>query len=435
MSELIPFIVALMMGLIIYRLIHRQYPWHEPLDVLVSLWLGTGVCSLIVFYSILFLGGFNPFVIQLSVCAVILLLCFSCRLRPLLPTRLINTGSLGVWIKLMPLMLLAVILLSGLSYYNLFGDWDAWSFWNFRARFLVEAGQYWQDIYAYGIQAKHPWLLPHWTVFGWVMTGAQSAEFPCFSAQVFTLMTIASVFFAVLSLVGQLSVALLAALWLVSIPYFMIHGISQYADILMAGLIVINMMLLVRLKAQPSSAQAITLGMMLGIMCFTKDEGMVSAVIMVFLIGHVLTGWHRKGHFYKPFVLSLLVIVVGVLLQKYWMWPAPQGVNAISWGHFFDYQRWYFILAYFLKVYTHYLYGGIILIPILLALTAVSRRWDAASGLMVRFLLVFISVFYLLYVLVRQDLEWRLWTTSYRLTFQLLPLGIVLLFYRLFAKR
>ncbi len=436
MILIIPFIVAFLTGILIYRVIHRRYPWSEPLDIIVSFWLGIGACALITFYTIALFNGFNPVIIQCVLMVLLIALCFSCRFRSLMPDAMVNRLDYALlWVKFAPVVLIAGVLLSGLAYNNPFGDWDAWSFWNFRARFLVNAGDTWRDIYAYGIQAKHPWLLPHWTVFGWAMLGAESNAFPCLSAQLFTLVVIATVFFAVFALVGQIGASLLASVWLLSIPYFMIHGISQYADILMAGLIAINMMLLLRLRNAVSIQQAITLGLMLGIMCFTKDEGLVAAVIMFFLIGHLLPSFSKNKQFYVPCLLSIGAIGVGVVFQKVWMWPAPQGVNSIDWGHLLDMGRWVFILKYFVKVFTHYLYGGVVLIPILLLVMSIYRRWDEASAVMVKFLLIFISVFYLLYVLVRQDLEWRLWTTAYRLTFQLLPLSIIVLFYRIFAKR
>jgi hypothetical protein len=119
------------------------------------------------------------------------------------------------------------------------GTWDAWAIWNMRARFLSRAGA----DYAVGLRetkgithADYPLLLPGLVAQWWLALGAELVTVPAMIAAVFTASTIAMPAIALTLLRGR-AIGITAALILLGIPFLMIAGASQCADIVVAAYI------------------------------------------------------------------------------------------------------------------------------------------------------------------------------------------------------
>ena len=119
------------------------------------------------------------------------------------------------------------------------GSWDAWAIWNMRARFLTRAGA----DYAVGLResiaiphADYPLLLPGLVAQWWLVLGAESVTVPAMIAAVFTASTVAMPAIA-LTLLRSRAIGITAALILLGIPFLMIAGASQCADIVVAAYI------------------------------------------------------------------------------------------------------------------------------------------------------------------------------------------------------
>jgi hypothetical protein len=228
--------------------------------------------------------------------------------------------------------------------------------------------------------------------------------------------------------------SLLAGVFLCSIPYFLMHSVSQYSDIVMAFFLLASVLMMMCFMKDPRRSQAVWVGLLLGLMSFTKDEGILASWILLFLITVYLnrSGFRRLAW---PLFGTYLLIACATVMVKIWTLTAARGVNQIDLLHFFQWPRWIFILRYFLKVFMKISYGGIFIIPIMMMLWRSHNIFDRYAKLIVWFLIIFISTFFLLYVVVKNDLGWRLWTTSYRLIYQILPLSVFLLFYCVFKKK
>jgi len=426
---IISLLIAFVIGALIFGAIYQKDAWGNALGVLVSFWLGVASCALIVFYSVWISGGYDPLNIINTTFIVLIcciLLCYFRQGNPFLCVQGLKFSFLFVLV-----IFIGWILMNGLSHHNFYGDWDAWSFWNYRSRYLVSAGYHWKDIFTYDAQAKHPWLLSYWIVFGWSWLGEQSYAYTFLSAQFFGLMVLATVFISIWYLTTNEFIAFVATLWLASMPYFLLHSISQYADVITASLILLNLVLLFHLYQRKVKSDALLLGLMLGIMAFSKDEGILSALLIIVL----LIPWLRKSKdFYAPCCWGLLLTIFPTIVVKCWMLPAPSGVNTINLSNIGDWHRALYIIQYFLFVLRKPFYGGALIIPFGILISFLFRKSDKQDVIMAWFLMIFIAVFLFLYLVVSGNLPWRLLATGERLVYQILPVMMVFLFYRLFGN-
>jgi hypothetical protein len=431
MKLLIPFFAALLTGSLIFGGIYKREAWKDMLAVLVSFWLGMFACVLIVLVSILLTGHFESSHVVLLSLTFMILSCVWCFYRqgtPFLPYQQLAGQP---WFKFILVMVMACFLMRILSIHWLYGDWDAWSLWNYRARYLVLGGTHWKDIFTYGMQGKHPWFLPCWIVFGWSWVGGQSYAFALFSAHVFTLLALGTVFVAILNLTTNENVSFLATVWLLSIFYFFTHSFSQYADVLTASLIVLNMILLFRLFDRKTGLDASVLGVMLGLMSFTKDEGILSALLIVILS---ISFFYKHKALFRPFLFGLGISLIPTIMVKYWMYPAPAGVNQVCFSHILEWKRWDDIIQYFFVMLAKPVFGGVLIIPFFVWASRHFNPLNEKDRVMAGFLTIFVAVFFILYLLVVDHLDWRLSRTGERLVYLIMPLGIVFLFSRLFPK-
>jgi hypothetical protein len=162
------------------------------------------------------------------------------------------------------------------------GNWDAWSIWNLRARFLAAEGSLPQRAWSPALSWTHPeypLLLSGFVARCWTYAGSTSEAAP-----------IATAFLLFIALVAIVSggfaawrsntLGLLLGLALLGTPTFLHEAISQYADIPLACYFAAATMFL--LLDRPPLA-----GLFAGFAAWTKDEG--ALFLIVFLVAVAAT--------------------------------------------------------------------------------------------------------------------------------------------------
>jgi len=171
---------------------------------------------------------------------------------------------------------------------------------------------------------------------------------------------------------------------------------------------------------------------LLGLMAFVKDDGILCAVIMFGLLLWQVK-LNKKFSLYGPSMLgpylfsSFGTVFLASLFTKYWLSLAPAAEHLFSVPQAMDTIRWYLIGMDFWYLFTDRLYGGIVIIPVILILIKFSVGWKKTAGIMANFLIAYLVCF-LGFVLIRNNLVNYLAGASYRFIFQLLPLAMILLF-------
>jgi hypothetical protein len=114
------------------------------------------------------------------------------------------------------------------------GDgWDAFAIWNLHARFLFLGGEHWRDGFTSLVGGSHPdypLLLPAAIAHFWTFLGHDDPRVPAVIGFVFSFATV-GVLFAALSILRGRVAAMMAAVALLSTPFFIEQGTAQYADV------------------------------------------------------------------------------------------------------------------------------------------------------------------------------------------------------------
>jgi hypothetical protein len=322
------------------------------------------------------------------------------------------------------------------------GAWDAFAIWNLRARLLFRGGAQWRDAFSGFIPWSHtdyPLLVPASVARLWTYSGHDLAIWPALLAVIFTYATVGLTVSAVATLRTK-SQGFLAGMVLVSAPFFIEHGASEYADVPLSFFVLATLVLLcMQEQRAPASWRLLVLaGITAGFAGWTKNEGML--FLTSILIAHaVVAALLRGGRVYIlqaiPFVAGLLPILFVILFFKLHLagpsdiFSSPRAaalqlldphrylaVATALRKRVFDFGRWRFTLVPILAVY-------------LVALGIDIPRAQKVS-LWTAFLALFITLAgdCFVYVIGPNDIQWWLEHSLDRLLLQLWPSAVFLFF-------
>jgi hypothetical protein len=173
------------------------------------------------------------------------------------------------------------LILVGLGFWHAYvetpdGLWDAWCFWNTKARFLYAGGEHWR--LAVDSAAVHhsdyPLLLPLTVVRAWDWNGSASAAAGFFVGAFFFALTTWLLFALVWSTRGPIQGFLALGVYL-STPLVFRWSASQYADIPLAYyyLAAIGSLFLSQEQTAAAPRWLAILGLCLASAAWTKNEG------------------------------------------------------------------------------------------------------------------------------------------------------------------
>ncbi len=169
------------------------------------------------------------------------------------------------------------------------GEWDAWSIWNLKARFLFRGGEGWRNALSSQMPNSHPdypLLLPSIVAMCWTLARAESISAPIAVAFLFTLGACGLLISSIGILRGKTQ-ALVAGIVLLATSSFIQLGAMQYADVPMSFYILATLALLCLQDRFPGDLRfSITAGLTAGFAPWTKNEGwlFLAAVLLARLI-------------------------------------------------------------------------------------------------------------------------------------------------------
>jgi hypothetical protein len=156
-----------------------------------------------------------------------------------------------------------------------FGNWDAWSIWNLRAKFLLGSHYAWSPLLA-NTHPEYPLLLSGAVARCWALSGASPEIAPIAIGYLFFLSLIAVVTGGVAIARGSL-MGLIAGLTLACSTTLLDEASSQCADIPIAAFFACAVVFV--LIDRPIWA-----GVFAGFAAWTKDEGAMFCVVLLVLI-------------------------------------------------------------------------------------------------------------------------------------------------------
>src|ERR1700675_1387208 len=169
------------------------------------------------------------------------------------------------------------------------GEWDAWSIWNLKARFLFRGGEGWKNAVSSQIPNSHPdypLLLPSIVAMCWTLARAESISAPIAVAFLFTLGACGLLISSIGILRGK-TPAFVAGILVLATSAFVQLGAMQYADVPMSFYILATLALLCLQDRFPADLRfSIAAGLTAGFAPWTKNEGwlFLAAVLLARLI-------------------------------------------------------------------------------------------------------------------------------------------------------
>jgi hypothetical protein len=248
------------------------------------------------------------------------------------------------------------------------GEWDAWSIWNLKARFLFRGGEYWTDAFSRQMPNSHPdypLLLPSIIAMCWTLARAESISVPIAIAFLFTLGTAGLLISSIGVLRGKTQ-AFVAGILLLATSSFVQLGAMQYADGPLSFYMLATLALLCLQDRFPTDLRfSIAAGLTAGFAPWTKNEGwlFLSAVLLARPVALLRFGERSAlGPQFVRFAGIVLPFTALVAFFKFRFAPANDLVSQKSAdliAHIATFGRWVITAEGFVKLL--FLVGGFLL--------------------------------------------------------------------------
>jgi hypothetical protein len=425
----------------------------------LSVGFGLGMFS-VVFFLCLLLGGAHLILIDVGVCAVLLVsfLGFRAHTPLTVPIRERSLDQLG-WLPRVLTIAFAIALCAAiysaimrmLAYPHGEG-WDAFSIWNLHARFLFRGGLNWRDGFTPLLPWSHPdypLLLPGVAAHFWSYLGHDSPAVPAIIGLLFTFSTV-GLLFSALSILRGRTAAMLAATALLATPSFIEQGTSQYADVPLSFFILATLALigLHDDHTQDDSSKR-TPGLLalagLAAACgaWTKNEGLLFLCAIVAARGFTLLRGETSAENWSARLRQLAPLLVAtvpalLLIAYFKRFIAPPGDlfsdPTTTLHKLLDPARYWAIIRWYFKGF--FRFGRWLLIPGSLLLIAFyfaagkEDRPQPRSGIRTSALALALTLagYFAVYLITPYDIYWHLRFSLTRLFLQLWPSAIFLIF-------
>ncbi len=314
----LPYIISLLIGFFILKNLTLSSPNRLPLslELILSFGLGLAMSSFLTFSCFIILNKFNaPYIIT----ANLLLLCCSTILFLYRNRKNLVKLSFHVswsWKDYLLLLIYLLLVIPALywSTFFLHGGWDAWSTWNLKAKILFLGGEHWNNIFSpilWRASPHYPLLLPLMNVWGWSFQSSPLPEIPLATSFIFMNLTALLVYFSLRYLLNT-RWAFVCTMILFLHSYFMKIAMSQYCDIVVSFYLLASIVGLILSRRHQHKMYALIAGLNLGILCFSKPEGLAAAGILIILsLVHL---WKHEESRVIHKILSWLYLVYGFLI-------------------------------------------------------------------------------------------------------------------------
>ncbi len=442
MTTAISFLISILIGYFAVLAVFRKSGIPCLLSCFLSVGVGLGISALLTFYSFLIFDKFHPaaiIILHTIVLTGLSLYCF--KNQKSMKTDFDGTAPVNrqsIFGAMLCLAALAVTLFFALKQF--FGQWDAWALWNMKAKFLTTSGHAWKAAFTqlhWHTQPDYPLLLPMMTIWGWVMDANNFYTAPFVVAVIFTVACIGLLFCA-LERYARKDIALIGGSFLFFLPWFLTLATAQYADIILAYELLASFICLAMILREGNENSAILLGFFLGLMTFTKNEGIMIALLL-FLMTAVYLFSNRS--FDRPLakklsgfmMAGLLFPVSATMIFKIFLAPHNPDI-ALKYmtfaSRFFNFEGCYMIIYALMQEVTHnrwhYLWACLAVL-----ITLEWRKYFYKEiKIFTWFFIVYFTVLFIVYLgTVNFDLMWRLSRTLSRILFTLLPSIVFVVFY------
>ncbi|MBI2687541.1 MAG: hypothetical protein HYX27_14605 [Acidobacteria bacterium] len=419
----------------------RRWSSADPIRIAVAPPIGFGIASGLHFALRTVLHLDAVFVIG---AVVLVTACFAALARwrtqfaePDAPAS--NANSAPVWLLLLcgagvAMAFLTFLMLSAAAPH---GEWDAWSIWNLRARFLFRAEEF-VSPFSSAMDWAHPdypLLMPGLIALLWHAAGAELTALAASANLLFLASAVAVPYFTLRLLRGS-AFAALTALAILGATTLVRNSASQYADVPLAAYICIAGILLVyRLEVASAGFGPVFLaGLSAGFAAWTKNEGLLfcASLIIAFLV-YLTIGrdFERRVLLLLPLAAGALAVLALVGHFKFRIAPPNDLVNvsnsALFGARMHDFNRYWVIFWAFageFLTFGHILLPPVIVFGVWFAIVRLRPNLTGAALLPLAIATLQLGGYFAIYLLTSKDLDWHLNTALPRLLLHVWPLAV-----------
>jgi len=411
----------------------------------LALGAGLGIASLNLFLCTLLTGSINRWFIlgEAGILIVLFAIRHHARTKPN-PTYdgpVANQGGLASILRAVFFITLLIqgIVFGSLSLRSPHGDWDAWIFWNMRARFMFRAGTHWKDAFSTLIDNPHPdypLMVSANVMRLWTYVGGETPFCPIMLAFLFTSATV-GLLVSSLSVLRGRTQGLIGGLFLLATPFFIRHGADQYADVPL-GFFLLAAVALLSFSDETTDTNKGLLalsGLMAAFAAWTKNEGLLFLVGLLTARWLVVDFWRTRRVRLRTgllaFVAGSLPVLLIIFYFKTRLVPqndlvAAQGAQTAS--KLGDLSRYVITAKAFLRQALQINSIPVLVLPFYALFLGtesaqVKRPAVVASSLV---LVLMLAGYFLVFIVAPYDLELYLRTSLDRLFLQLWPSTIFL---------
>ena len=313
------------------------------------------------------------------------------------------------------------------------GEWDAFAFWNLRARLFQRASGDLTVVFSPDMAGSHPdypLLVSGLVAFGETLLGDGSSAPSAVVALLFGALAVAGIV-AVLRPRRGAAVAIVAALAFLATPHVLREISWRYADIPLGALLLLAVGWLLSAHERPAGARSaiVLAGICTSLGAWTKNEGAVHVLAVgLALIALPPVGISRRAALGRylmgaaPFLVVLVAFKLGLAPQNDLV-AGTDGSSALA--RLTDPARYVEIgKTWFAEIARFSHWNFILPAAMLVAIGGRARgRAVAATGVVV---LSVAAAYAAVYVLTPQDLVWHLRHSIDRLHFHIYPTLLVL---------
>jgi len=223
-----------------------------------------------------------------------------------------------------------------------YGGWDAWAVWNFKAKFLLMAGNHWNLIFDPALwrsSPHYPLLLPLINLWGWSFLDEPTYQVPMLTSLLFTFLTMGLLITGLKEWSKSHLVILSAVCFTVS-PFLAKTAVSQYCDVLFGYYLLASIFCLIKARQFNNPGYGFLAGIFTGFLSFTKSEGLVAGLILTALSVFYLIGQHEPPTTFSKKTgikdkFTMIAFAVGCALTMipaivFYTFLAPENITSIN---------------------------------------------------------------------------------------------------------
>jgi hypothetical protein len=437
MTLLLAFIVLLPRIFLGFFIVHSIWNARDGKSLLIKVFLsagvGFGVSSLLGF---LWIWAGLPLTVYAwleSVVAILLMVWLLIKNRHLLRMPEISVKQEFLWFLFLAVGILFFSLnlfLYGLQYPH--GRPDAWINWNVVARFIYLGGSDWQATFLrQWDHPDYPLFMAVTNAITWEFLGNTSTWGPIafhFTISIFT----AGSLFAFVNNFRDLKQAVLTVIIFMSLPFILDQGMRQYADLLLAYLMLAAGGLTLWYFQTKEIRLALLIGLLVGLCGWSKNEGLAAILSFSLVFAWLAL---KKDHqpAFRNYMIGLAFPLLIIGLFKLFLAPSNDLMSAqgSSFDKLLELERYAIIFkeagAMFWQLgNTPVSLIGLIILAALLIGSSTTRTpgmWTLYTVIGQQLLIYFV-----IYLLTPLELTYHLRTSADRLYLHILPLAFLLFF-------